>query len=42
MILAGAIAAAAMLFLLFKFNLRRVVSFDIMLDIVITFFFFFD
>ena len=39
MILAGAIAAVAMLFLLFKFNLRRVVSFDIMLDIVITFFF---
>ena len=39
MILAGAIAAAAMLFLLFKFNLRRIVSFDIMLDIIITFFF---
>jgi hypothetical protein len=38
MFLAGLIAACAMIFLLIKFNLRRIAKYDIFLDILITFF----
>ena len=38
MFLAGTIAALGMIFLLLKFNLKRVVKFDIALDVIITFF----
>ncbi len=39
MFLAGLIAALAMIFLLLKFNLKRIAKYDIFLDVVITFFF---
>lgn len=38
MILAGLIAAAGMLFLLFKFGVRKVITYDIFFDVLITFF----
>jgi len=38
MFLAGLIAALAMIFLLLKFNLKRIAKYDIFLDVVITFF----
>jgi len=38
MLLAGLIAACGLLFLLLKFNLRRVLHFDIAVDVVLTFF----
>jgi len=38
MILAGLIAAAGMLFLLFKFGVRKVITYDILFDVLITFF----
>ena len=38
MFLAGLIAAIAIIFLLFKFNLKRIAKYDIVLDIAITFF----
>tara|TARA_R100001086_G_scaffold248477_1_gene185560 strand:- start:476 stop:760 length:285 start_codon:yes stop_codon:yes gene_type:complete len=36
MITAGLVAAAGMLFLLFKFGVRKVINYDIFFDIVIT------
>lgn len=39
MFLAGLIAALAMIFLLLKFNLKRIAKYDIFLDVIITFFF---
>tara|TARA_B100000902_G_scaffold66465_1_gene72872 strand:- start:1744 stop:2040 length:297 start_codon:yes stop_codon:yes gene_type:complete len=36
MILAGALSAAGLLFLLFKFGIRRVINFDIPIDIGMT------
>ena len=36
MILAGTIAAAGLLFLLFKFGVRRVITYDIFFDVAIT------
>ena len=39
MFLAGTIAALGMIFLLLKFNLKRVVKLDIALAVIITFFF---
>ena len=36
MITAGIIAAAGLLFLLFKFGIRRVITYDIFFDVVIT------
>lgn len=39
MFLAGLIAALAMIFLLIKFNLKRIAKYDILLDVIITFFF---
>ena len=38
MFLAGIIAAAGMLFLLFKFGVRKVITYDIFFDVLITFF----
>jgi MFS superfamily sulfate permease-like transporter len=38
MFTAGLIAAAGLLFLLFKFNLRRIARFDIAVDVIATFF----
>jgi|TARA_B110000977_G_scaffold162422_1_gene207845 MFS superfamily sulfate permease-like transporter len=38
MFTAGLIAAAGLLFLLFKFNLRRIARFDIAIDVIATFF----
>lgn len=38
MFLAGLISAIAIIFLLLKFNLRRIAKYDIVLDIAITFF----
>ena len=38
MILAGLIAAAGMLFLLFKFGVRKVITYDTLFDVLITFF----
>jgi len=38
MFLAGIIAAAGMLFLLFKFGVRKVINYDIFFDVLITFF----
>ena len=38
MLLAGLIAACGLLFLLLKFNLRRVLHFDIAVDVLLTFF----
>jgi hypothetical protein len=38
MFLAGLIAAIAIIFLLLKFNLKRIAKYDIVLDIAITFF----
>jgi len=38
MFLAGIIAAAGMLFLLFKFGVRKVITYDILFDVLITFF----
>ncbi len=38
MMLAGLIAAAGLLFLLFKFGVRKVITYDIFFDVVITFF----
>ena len=40
MFIAGTIAAIGIIFLLLKFNLKRIVKFDIALDVIITFFFF--
>ena len=39
MFLAGTVAAIGMIFLLLKFNMKRVVKFNIALDVLITFFF---
>lgn len=36
--LAGIIAAAGMLFLLFKFGVRKIITYDIFFDVLITFF----
>ena len=36
MLLAGCIAAAGLLFLVFKFGVRRVIHYDIMFDVLIT------
>tara|TARA_R100001163_G_C5032120_1_gene172046 strand:- start:604 stop:888 length:285 start_codon:yes stop_codon:yes gene_type:complete len=36
MITAGLVAAAGMLFLLFKFGVRKVINYDIFFDVVIT------
>jgi len=36
MLLAGGIAAAGLLFLIFKFGVRKVIHYDIMFDILIT------
>ena len=36
MILAGVLSAAGLLFLLFKFGIRRVITFDIPIDITMT------
>tara|TARA_B110000858_G_scaffold198227_1_gene263348 strand:- start:4178 stop:4459 length:282 start_codon:yes stop_codon:yes gene_type:complete len=36
--LAGIIAALGMLFLLFKFGVRKVITYDILFDVLITFF----
>jgi hypothetical protein len=36
MITAGLVAAAGMLFLLFKFGVRKVITYDIFFDVVIT------
>tara|TARA_Y100001937_G_C7108956_1_gene326551 strand:+ start:1387 stop:1671 length:285 start_codon:yes stop_codon:yes gene_type:complete len=38
MMLAGIIAASGMLFLLFKFGVRKVITYDIFFDVLITFF----
>ncbi len=38
MFLAGIIAAAGMLFLLFKFGVRKIITYDIFFDVLITFF----
>ena len=38
MMLAGIIAALGMLFLLFKFGVRKVITYDILFDVLITFF----
>ena len=38
MIEAGVIAAMGMLFLLFKFGVRKVITYDILFDVLITFF----
>jgi hypothetical protein len=38
MFITGIIAAAAILFLLLKFNLRRILKYDILIDIAVTFF----
>ena len=38
MMTAGIIAAAGMLFLLFKFGVRKVITYDIFFDVLITFF----
>jgi presenilin-like A22 family membrane protease len=39
MILAGLIAACGFIFLILKFNLRRVLKHDILIDVLVTFFF---
>jgi hypothetical protein len=39
MLLAGLIAAIGIIFLLLKFNLKRILKYDIILDVAITFFF---
>ena len=36
MILAGLIAAAGLLFLLFKFGVRRIINYDIYVDLFVT------
>tara|TARA_R100000700_G_scaffold31450_1_gene38553 strand:+ start:180 stop:476 length:297 start_codon:yes stop_codon:yes gene_type:complete len=36
MLLAGCIAAAGLLFLIFKFGVRKVIHYDIMFDVLIT------
>jgi len=36
MILAGLIAAAGLLFLLFKFGMRRIINYDIYVDLLVT------
>jgi len=38
MMLAGIVAALGMLFLLFKFGVRKVITYDIFFDVLITFF----
>ena len=38
MIIAGLLSAAGLLFLLFKFGIRRVINHDILFDVLITFF----
>jgi hypothetical protein len=38
MFLAGLIAAIGIIFLLLKFNIRRIAKYDILLDVAITFF----
>ena len=38
MMTAGIIAAMGMLFLLFKFGVRKVITYDILFDVLITFF----
>ena len=38
MFLAGIVAAVGIIFLLLKFNIRRIAKYDILLDVLITFF----
>jgi len=41
MLTAGIIAALGMIFLLLKFNIRKILNHDILIDVLITFFFIF-